>query len=71
MVSVSQLVLFSLSAALFVCWYRMDDPDDGIDGYSPLRTNCHNFGNAPIFPLAPSSGQKFNFSNTLVYEKHL
>ncbi len=34
----------------------------------PLRMNCNNFAHRLTFLLAPSSGQNFSLSNTLVYD---
>ncbi len=37
--------------------------------HAPLRMNCHDFGDPLTFLLAPSSGQIFHLSNTLVYNQ--
>ncbi len=34
-----------------------------------FRMNCKNFDDPLTFPLAPSSGQHVDVSNTLVYEQ--
>ncbi len=37
------------------------------DIHVPLRMNCMYFDDPLTFPLAPSSGQTFYLSSTLVY----
>ncbi len=40
----------------------------GVDIHVPLWMNFKNSGDALTFHLAPSSGQTFKLSNTLVYK---
>ncbi len=41
----------------------------GTDIQVPLRMNCNHFDEPLTFHIAPSSGQNFNLSNTLVYHQ--
>lgn len=41
----------------------------GTDKYFPPRMACNDFDGPLTFHVAPSSGQNFSLSNTLIYDQ--